>query len=53
MQEWFLLENKITENQWKIAETIYTPFQNDHYLLFWLYPETFRIFFQRKIAEIS
>jgi hypothetical protein len=26
-----LLENKITENQWKIAETIYTPFQNGHF----------------------
>jgi hypothetical protein len=24
-QGWFLLENKITENQWKIAKTIYIP----------------------------
>ena len=27
----FWLENKITENQWKIAETIYTPFQVVHF----------------------
>jgi hypothetical protein len=26
-QGWLWLENKITENQWIIAETIYTPFQ--------------------------
>ena len=29
-QEWFLLENNITENQWKIAEIIYIPFQKVH-----------------------
>jgi hypothetical protein len=31
-QGWFWLENKITENQWKIAETIYTPFSNGIFL---------------------
>ena len=29
-QEWFLLENNIAENQWKIAEIIYIPFQKVH-----------------------
>jgi hypothetical protein len=38
MQEWFLLENKITENQWKIAETIYLL--KDCY---WLFSEKKRI----------
>jgi hypothetical protein len=28
----FWLENKIAENQCKIAETIYIPFQNSHFL---------------------
>jgi hypothetical protein len=27
IQGWFCLENKITENQWTIDETIYIPFQ--------------------------
>ena len=31
IQGWFYLENKITENQWKIAETIYTPFNIVHF----------------------
>jgi hypothetical protein len=26
-QEWYWIENKITENQWKIAENICTPFK--------------------------
>jgi hypothetical protein len=27
----------------KINETIYTPFKNDIFNLYWLYPATFRI----------
>jgi hypothetical protein len=32
IQVWFWLENKITENQWKIAEPIYTPLQSQEIL---------------------
>jgi hypothetical protein len=48
-----MIKIKITENQWQIAETIYTLFQNGHFDLFWLYPETFRKKIQKKIAEIN
>ena len=34
-QGWSWLENKITESNEKIAETIYTPFHNGHVYLFW------------------
>ena len=30
-QEWFWLENKRTDNQWKIAENIYISFKNCHF----------------------
>jgi hypothetical protein len=32
IQGWSWLENKITEINEKIAETIYTPFQSGHFL---------------------
>jgi hypothetical protein len=51
---WFWLENKITENQWKITETIYTHFQkvlffnsSDHVI------QLSEYVYQMKIAEIS
>jgi hypothetical protein len=49
----FWLENKITENQRKIAETIYTPFSTSLYLTCSDCSATFREKIQRKIAEIS
>ena len=54
-QKWFWLENKITENQWKIAETIYIPsFQNGPFLTCSdCVQQLSAISFQRKIDEIS
>jgi hypothetical protein len=43
----FWQENKITENQWQIAETIYTPF----WLVLTMSCNIQNIFFQRKITE--
>jgi hypothetical protein len=34
-QGWSWLENKITESNDNIAETIYIPFHNGHFYLFW------------------
>jgi hypothetical protein len=46
----FWLANKITEIQWKIAETIYTPFKMVVFDVFGLYPETItqNLFFRGK-----
>jgi len=41
-QEWFRLENKITENQWKNSwNHLYPPFKWSIFDLFWLCPTTF------------
>jgi hypothetical protein len=54
LQEWFWQDNKINENQWKIAETIYTFFKVSIFYLFWPCPATLEIYFSEyKIAEIS
>ena len=47
-QRWFWLENKITENQWKIAETSTSPFKKVIFDLFRLCPATFGILFSQK-----
>jgi hypothetical protein len=52
-QGWFWIENIITENQWKIAETIYTPFQMVYFWPVLTVFSKFRQFlFRRKLAEI-
>jgi hypothetical protein len=49
---WFWLENKLTENQWKIAETIYTPLQIGHFFSCSDHILQLLDFFHTKIAEI-
>jgi hypothetical protein len=52
----FWLENNITENQWEIAEIIYTPFQNGSFLTCTEFESVHQFLenkFQKKIAEIS
>jgi hypothetical protein len=55
---WNIVESGIKHHKqirksMKIAETIYTPFKNDIFDLFWLYPAISEFWFQRKIAEIG
>ena len=52
-QGWFWLESKITENQWKNSWNHLSKWSFFFFYLFWFYSETFRIFFQGKIVEIS
>ena len=40
-QGWFLIENKITKNQWKRAENIYTPFKRCIFDVIWPCPAPF------------
>jgi hypothetical protein len=54
LQRLFWLENKITEKQFKIAETIYIPFQMVHFSPYSYCVQQFSaISLQRKITEIS
>jgi hypothetical protein len=45
LQGWFSIDNKITENQWKIAENICNNFNMSIFDLIWTCPATKDIHF--------